>query len=310
MVAGRFGDADELSEAVKGWALDLRQLDGGASQAELVQVSTPSTVVFHSRLARCYDQRGEAPEGTLAFGIPDGWAGTRWCGHDLTDATIPVFGSAREFEARTMPAFGVYTVAVSEQNLRETAETLGLPYDLVGESAVVADSTPDEVSQIRQALRFVFAEIRERPTALEEVALRRHLDFEVPALILRAVLGSRITARPSSSVREYAWKRARDWIESHPDEPLTVRELCHATGASWRTLDYAFREYTGVSPKSYLLAVRLNAVRRELRAATGSVRISEVASRWGFWHMSQFAMHYRNLFGELPSETLCRATSS
>jgi AraC family ethanolamine operon transcriptional activator len=32
--------------------------------------------------------------------------------------------------------------------------------------------------------------------------------------------------------------------------------------------------------------------------------INEIANRWGFWHMSQFAADYRRFFGELPSETL------
>ena len=30
---------------------------------------------------------------------------------------------------------------------------------------------------------------------------------------------------------------------------------------------------------------------------------ANVAHRWGFWHMGQFARDYRRLFGELPSET-------
>jgi AraC family ethanolamine operon transcriptional activator len=32
--------------------------------------------------------------------------------------------------------------------------------------------------------------------------------------------------------------------------------------------------------------------------------INEIAHRWGFWHMSQFATDYHRFFGELPSETL------
>ena len=31
--------------------------------------------------------------------------------------------------------------------------------------------------------------------------------------------------------------------------------------------------------------------------------IIDAASRWGFWHMGQFAADYRRKFGELPSET-------
>jgi len=31
-----------------------------------------------------------------------------------------------------------------------------------------------------------------------------------------------------------------------------------------------------------------------------SASVSDVACRWGFWHLSRFAAHYRGLFGELP----------
>jgi AraC family ethanolamine operon transcriptional activator len=33
-------------------------------------------------------------------------------------------------------------------------------------------------------------------------------------------------------------------------------------------------------------------------------RVADIAIRWGFWHMGQFARDYRAMFGELPSETL------
>ena len=54
-------------------------------------------------------------------------------------------------------------------------------------------------------------------------------------------------------------------------------------------LQYAFRERFGIPPKSYLLALRLNGVHRDLKNADPvSTKITDVAIRWGFWHMSQF----------------------
>ena len=34
--------------------------------------------------------------------------------------------------------------------------------------------------------------------------------------------------------------------------------------------------------------------------------VQDAAAAYGFWHMSQFAVDYRELFGERPSETLKR----
>jgi len=72
-----------------------------------------------------------------------------------------------------------------------------------------------------------------------------------------------------------------------------------------RTLEYVFRNYFDVTPKAYLKSRRLVAVRHELlRSLHSKALINEIANRWGFWHMSQFATDYRRFFGELPSETL------
>jgi len=32
------------------------------------------------------------------------------------------------------------------------------------------------------------------------------------------------------------------------------------------------------------------------------MKIADVANKWGFWHLGQFAKDYRSWFGELPSE--------
>jgi len=69
----------------------------------------------------------------------------------------------------------------------------------------------------------------------------------------------------------------------------------------------AFQEEIGVSPKSYIRASSLSGARRELLAADPDALVVDIANRWGFWHLGQFAADYRRHFGELPSETLQKA---
>lgn len=84
---------------------------------------------------------------------------------------------------------------------------------------------------------------------------------------------------------------------------MTVQRLCRHTGVSKRTLEYAFDEQIGVSPKQFINSIRLNAVRKQHRSGTVH-KVVDAANAWGFWHMGQFARDYRKLFGELPSATL------
>jgi AraC family transcriptional regulator, ethanolamine operon transcriptional activator len=59
----------------------------------------------------------------------------------------------------------------------------------------------------------------------------------------------------------------------------------------------------GESSAAFLKAVRLNACRRALQTTEEGVTVQEVAQRSGFRHMGHFSKDYKNLFGELPSQT-------
>jgi AraC family ethanolamine operon transcriptional activator len=39
----------------------------------------------------------------------------------------------------------------------------------------------------------------------------------------------------------------------------------------------------------------------------GAESVQSVAASWGFWHLSRFASDYRQMFGQLPSDTLRNA---
>ncbi|WPL15403.1 transcriptional regulator EutR [Thiorhodovibrio winogradskyi] len=87
----------------------------------------------------------------------------------------------------------------------------------------------------------------------------------------------------------------------------SVGDLCRVTGAKQRTLEYAFEERFGLSPLRFVRVYRLHQVRRNLAAAEpGSVRVAEMALTHGFRHPSRFSREYKELFGELPSQTLAR----
>ena len=57
-------------------------------------------------------------------------------------------------------------------------------------------------------------------------------------------------------------------------------------------------------PNLRMRDLALRRVEDFLNAATTSHTITDLATQWGFWHMSQFAADYKRLFGELPSETI------
>jgi AraC family ethanolamine operon transcriptional activator len=112
---------------------------------------------------------------------------------------------------------------------------------------------------------------------------------------------------PSSAARVKAVRDAEDYVRANEGDPVRVHDLATACGVTTRTLEFAFKDHYGMSPKAYLKSVQLARVRRGLRKADpATAKVSDIANEWGFWHMGQFAADYRNQFGELPSATLKR----
>ncbi|GAB3004452.1 AraC family transcriptional regulator [Amycolatopsis acidiphila] len=131
----------------------------------------------------------------------------------------------------------------------------------------------------------------------------------------QVILDGLLTAQPhnySEQLREdrrspglAAVRQAIELTEERPDHPWTPGELAAAVSVSARTLSSGFRKETGMTPLSYLKAVRLHRVHRELIAADrADTTVTEVARRWGFVHLGRFAADYRRRYLESPSETL------
>jgi AraC family ethanolamine operon transcriptional activator len=309
---GRVRAFEQFSEANRGWDFDFRQLDRGPLDAELLQLGVGPVVVMRARFNRRFDQRGGAPPGLRTFALAEERVDVEWCGHSVSDANLNTFSRGGEFHAVSPPGFAVHTVSVAEELLDDVAQTLGLASvpQLLDGAARAARCDRGAVREYRDALRRVCEVVSKDPGSLQSVGMQEELQFDIPAKLLRTLAASRGPLDPPPfGARALAVKRAVPFIEQHREVPLTVQEVCRAAGVSWRTLDYAFREHFGMTPKAYLTAMRLDGVRRELAPSNPPVKVADVANRWDFWHMGHFAADYRKQFGELPSETLRRRGS-
>jgi AraC-like DNA-binding protein len=80
---------------------------------------------------------------------------------------------------------------------------------------------------------------------------------------------------------------------------------------SQRTLELAFQESLGITPRQYLRWHRMHNVYCELRASDAeSATITDMAAHWGFTELGRFAVEYKQLYGESPSTTLGRRSAA
>ncbi|MEY9952096.1 AraC family transcriptional regulator [Leifsonia sp. EB34] len=114
-------------------------------------------------------------------------------------------------------------------------------------------------------------------------------------------------AAPAPAAGTRPLVKAVELLRSDPAHPWTVAELAAEVSVSVRSLQEEFRRSLDTTPTTYLRRLRLEEVQRELSAAEpGTVRVTDVAMRWGFVHLGRFAAEYSRAFGERPSTTLRR----
>lgn len=304
-----FSDFEELADNIRAWDLDFRQLDAGESPAEMTQIGYANIQLGHACFNRRYDQRGGTPSGTRTFALLDeGVTGVTWCGRQVTDQTLLMFDARGGFEAVSQPGFKVFTFAIPMETLAKSAETYGVqhPEEAISYSDNTLELTPSTACALRQHMSQLKSAATLDPTVVDRSEFIYELECTLPGRLMETITASKETAkRPELRTRQLARKKAVDLINASPEIVISVNDLCRITGVSERTLQYAFKEHFGISPKRYLMNVRLNAVRRALRRAVAAeVTITDIAQRFGFWHMSQFAADYRKLFGESPSQTI------
>ena len=102
--------------------------------------------------------------------------------------------------------------------------------------------------------------------------------------------------------------RALDIIEASAGPIVPISELVRAANVSERSLRAGFRKYLGIPPGRYMQLRTLNRARRRLADShPDQDSVAKVATDLGVWDMGRFAARYRQLFGELPSNTLRRS---
>jgi AraC-like DNA-binding protein len=113
-----------------------------------------------------------------------------------------------------------------------------------------------------------------------------------------------LMARVSSRTGAGSVKQAIGLMEAHPEFPWTTGELARETGVSGRVLQKAFADAGELPPMAFLRQLRLTRVRAELSDQhSPPATVAAVARTWGFVHPGRFAHHYRQKFGETPSQT-------
>jgi AraC family transcriptional regulator, ethanolamine operon transcriptional activator len=306
----RFNDLDEFLATIRGWDLDWSQLKAGKFRGELFQLCFGEFLFTRGKFNLPFRQRDGAPEKLWTFAMMTNTSSpARWRNREIAGEAVMILPPGSEGDVVSRPGYDVYTLSFTEKVLADMAQIAGFlnPHSLT-EGARTRIYDRRQMQRLQRKTFQIIGELENKPSLLADTRLGHYIEYEISQRLLSVLASSRKSASPMASrMRDRAVLKAVEYIENNAQEPINLPDLCLITEASERTLRYGFLERYGVSPKAYLQSFRLNGVRKELRQADpADTWVIEIANKWGFWHMGQFAADYRTLFGELPSKTLHR----
>jgi AraC-like DNA-binding protein len=294
----------EFVARLRGFQLDLTQIDRGRFTADGIQARIGRTLLGELFLGRGVLQNWRSPERSITLAVKASEARVLWRGLLLRSSDVLMIGPAAGLELVSQAGFWVLAATFPEHDFRHAAESHGLNarFEALG-MMLLRFQQDGPADQLRAAIRPLLSQALARPVAARATRSSHGKELlELAAGI--AAGGTPIDLHQRSLERWQALDQAISAMKKRLPERFTVADLCRLTGTSERALRKAFVEHYTVPPGRLLKALRLNGVRQDLRrlAARGA-KITDIANKWGFWHLGQFATDYRGWFDELPSET-------
>lgn len=294
-------DADLHASNLTNWQQEYDQTSRGSFYGSIVELPFEGLQVFREHTSQALQQKCVVWPDSVWLGIPLArQEESRINGLTVRPNNIMCRPGGCEFELTTPQDYDLYGLVVDQNALMKMARIHGVDLSWKELTEYGRLSVPDKTLE---EVRFLLARLLSSHNS--ETPPRLQQDIVMMALLEILKVETPQPAKTQSyHHRKTVVDCARRFITENLDTPVTVTQLCEVANVSRRTLQYSFESILGISPIQYLRISRLNGVRRDLIHAKEGQAVSDVAARWGFWHLSQFAKDYRQLFGERPSETL------
>ena len=192
--------------------------------------------------------------------------------------------------------------------LEQALQRLGIDVLPVNSGRLTAIHADDETFHLlNDTFQGLRTSAEETPELFLSQEVRRTVEREL--LTRLALVIERAGRVPGNShpriVRMSVFRKAREFLDAKAHTPVYLAELCGVVGVPERTLRATFQTMLGVSPLKYLQLRRMRQVRHALQHSNKRERsVKQVALSSGFWQLGRFAVEYKRLFGESPSQTL------
>jgi len=303
-----FNDSDQFAEVCKQWGVDVAHISIGKFSAEITIVGSEDFQAFRTGFSSALLQKGASPKSKIVFCLPTHKSSNFfWRGKKIGGNSIIIYPLNGEMDTESKEGLEIFGFSFTPEFIEQLCFQLDYP-NLLQKIKNTEVVTVSELSMnmLRNFLENIFESFAHQTKQLSDPNFIKTIKYEILKQLLHTIENHLDTSKTKSiRLRDKAFSKAKKYILEHPTDPITVQRLARGIGISERTLEFAFLERFGVGPKAILRSIRLSGVHKDLKLTDGGgTMVSDIATRWGFWHMGQFGIDYKKMFGELPSKTL------
>ncbi len=228
-------------------------------------------------------------------------------GVEVTPGQITAQHSQRPISIKTTGAKHTSSLSLTREDFAQFGYTLvGRELAVPAIESVLTPPT-QQMSSLHRIYESTVHLAQTSPDVLAQPAAAHGLEQQLIQALFACLANAEDHGSDLSRRQSRVLARFESVVEANPDIPLYLPEVCAAIGVPGRTLRLYCAEHLDMSPKRYLDLRRMHLARRALLLLSpGSVTVTEIITRYGFYEFGRFAAAYRLLYGESPSHTLRR----
>ena len=290
---------EEMEFYASAWNLERIQMQKGLYLGSLTATHTPRMQLMRTPHSHGLMIQGDFPKGTILITFITTKADITFKNKIADRYEVKILKSGDEIDFLCNGESETFTIAVEEKFFYEAYYAyFGQDFNRYKKDKKIhvhPQAFPQFIQGFEQWIHYLMQDH-------SQIQIEKHYE-KIESEILEHIF-SYIHLDDANKLRQkFQIKKARDLLHQSIKSSNNIVNLSQELGISERLLHHAFKQNYGVSPKKYLLSLRMHMVKQELLLANSDTEtISSIIEKYNFFNQSTFTQAYKQMFGELPSE--------
>ena len=294
---------EEMEFYARSWNLQRIQMQKGLFSGSMIATHTPRMQLMRSSYSHGILMQGDFPKGTILIASVVTQSDITFQNKIAEKHEIKILRSGDEIDFLCNGESETFTLAIEEQFFyRMYHAYFGQDFQQHKKNKKTY-VTPHLFSHFIQGIEEWITYLMQDHNKLQ---INKRYD-EIETHILEHVFSCMYLDVHQKIRQKFPIKKARDLLHHSVNSSHNIIDLAQELGISERLLHHAFKNNYGFTPKQYLTNLRMHNVKQALsNSCSQTTTIASVIAKYHFFNHSTFTQAYKQMYGELPSETLMK----